>query len=115
MTINWKEEAARAWDAPSWKEAARDGSAETSDDDPLKEAAREMGAEEFDDKAPPETNSHNSQFAPSPWPTMGLEAFHGLAGKVAETIAPHSEADPNGILLQFLVAVGNAIGPCAHF
>jgi hypothetical protein len=61
------------------------------------------------------TNSPNSQFADAPWPTMEPEAFYGLAGKVVETIAPHSEADPNGILLQFLVAFGNAAGGCPHF
>jgi hypothetical protein len=61
------------------------------------------------------TNSQNSEFAASPWPVMEREAFHGLAGKVVETIAPHSEADPNGLLLQFLAAFGNAIGACAHY
>ena len=61
------------------------------------------------------TNSSNSQFAASPWPTMEPEAFYGLAGKVVATIAPHSEADPNGILLQFLVAFGNAVGTSPHF
>jgi hypothetical protein len=61
------------------------------------------------------TNSQNSELAASPWPVMEREAFHGLAGKVVETIAPHSEADPNGLLLQFLAAFGNAIGACAHY
>ena len=60
------------------------------------------------------TSSQNSQFA-SPWPVMEPEAFHGLAGKVVETIAPHSEADPNGILLQFLAAFGNAIGAFPYY
>jgi 5S rRNA maturation endonuclease (ribonuclease M5) len=60
------------------------------------------------------TNSHNSQFADAPWPVMEPEAFYGLAGKVVETIAPHSEADPNGILLQFVVAFGNALGASPH-
>ena len=59
-------------------------------------------------------SSQNSQFA-SPWPVMEPEAFHGLAGKVVETIAPHSEADPNGILLQFLASFGNAIGACPYY
>jgi 5S rRNA maturation endonuclease (ribonuclease M5) len=60
-------------------------------------------------------SSQNSHFAASPWPVLEPEAFHGLAGKVVETIAPHSEADPNGILLQFLAAFGNAIGACPYY
>jgi 5S rRNA maturation endonuclease (ribonuclease M5) len=60
-------------------------------------------------------SSQNSHFAASPWPVLEPEAFHGLAGKVVETVAPHSEADPNGILLQFLAAFGNAIGACPYY
>jgi hypothetical protein len=48
--------------------------------------------------------------AAEPWPTMDLAAYHGLAGDVVRMIAPHSEADPVAILVQFLTAVGNAIG-----
>jgi hypothetical protein len=45
------------------------------------------------------------------WPDpLCAEAFHGLAGEVVELIAPHSEADPAALLIQFLVAFGNAIG-----
>src|SRR5207302_808256 len=48
--------------------------------------------------------------APS-WPEpVGPDAFHGLAGEVVRTIEPHSEADPAAVLLQFLVAFGNACG-----
>ncbi len=45
---------------------------------------------------------------------LGEEAFHGLAGEIVRAIEPHSEADPAAILVQFLAAVGNAIGsgPC---
>ena len=46
-----------------------------------------------------------------PWPDpLCAEAFHGLAGEVVDLIAPHSEADPAALLIQFLVAFGNAIG-----
>ena len=50
--------------------------------------------------------------APSdPWPEpLCAEAFHGLAGEVVDLIAPQSEADPAALLIQFLVAFGNAIG-----
>ena len=45
------------------------------------------------------------------WPDPPCtEAFHGLAGEVVDLIAPHSEADPAALLIQFLVAFGNAIG-----
>lgn len=58
---------------------------------------------------------HNSQFATSAWPAMDPAALHGIAGEVVRAIEPHSEADPNGILVQFLVAVGNAIGDAPYY
>jgi hypothetical protein len=42
-------------------------------------------------------------------------AFHGLAGHIVETIAPHTEADPVAILAQLLVAFGAAVGRHAWF
>jgi hypothetical protein len=44
------------------------------------------------------------------WPRLDEAAFHGLAGEIAETIDPHSEADPVAVLLHNLVMFGNAIG-----
>jgi hypothetical protein len=44
-----------------------------------------------------------------PWPSIDAAAFHGLAGDVVRTIEPHTEADPVGILVQYLTAAGNAI------
>jgi hypothetical protein len=41
--------------------------------------------------------------------------FHGLAGRIINDIAPYSEADPSGLLVQFLTAVGNAIGPSPFY
>ena len=41
--------------------------------------------------------------------------FHGLAGHIVTTIAPHTEADPAAILTQLLVAFGAAIGRHAWF
>jgi hypothetical protein len=50
------------------------------------------------------------------WPEpLGEAAFHGLAGEVVRTIDPHTEADPAAVLIQFLVAVGSAIGRGAGF
>ena len=45
---------------------------------------------------------------------LGQQALYGLAGQVVRTIAPHTEADPAAILLQFLAAFGNAAGPGPH-
>jgi hypothetical protein len=42
-------------------------------------------------------------------------AFHGLAGQIVNTIAPHTEADPVAILAQLLVAFGAAVGRHAYF
>lgn len=42
------------------------------------------------------------------------EAFHGIAGQLVRAIEPHTEADPAGILVQFLVCAGNAIGRGPH-
>ena len=49
------------------------------------------------------------------WPEMDPAAFYGLAGDVVGAIEPHSEADPNGILIQFLAAFGNAVGIEPHY
>jgi hypothetical protein len=48
-------------------------------------------------------------------PTMGDDAYHGLAGEVVHTIEPHTEADPVAILLQFLVLAGNVMGRTAYY
>jgi hypothetical protein len=47
------------------------------------------------------------------WPIMDEAAYHGLAGDVVRTIAPHTESDPNAILVQFLVYFGNSAGNSA--
>jgi hypothetical protein len=50
------------------------------------------------------------------WPDPpGEEAFYGLAGKIVRTIEPSTEADPAALLVQMLVAFGNAAGRSAHF
>jgi hypothetical protein len=49
--------------------------------------------------------------APEGWPApMRAEAFYGLAGDFVAMVGPHTEADPHGLLVQFLAAAGNAIG-----
>ncbi|MGD0088569.1 MAG: primase alpha helix C-terminal domain-containing protein [Planctomycetota bacterium] len=50
------------------------------------------------------------------WPApLDEAALHGLAGQVVRAIDPHTEADPVAVLVQFLVAFGNAIGRTAYF
>src|SRR5262249_60940859 len=50
------------------------------------------------------------------WPApLAAEAHPGRPGEYFPPPAPHPEADPAGILLQLLVAVGNVIGRTAHF
>lgn len=50
------------------------------------------------------------------WPKpLAEHAFYGIAGDLVRAIAPHSEADPTALLIQFLAAFGNAIGSAPHF
>lgn len=50
-----------------------------------------------------------------PWPDPpGEAAYHGLAGEFVRAVEPHSEADPAGLLVQFLVAAGSTFGPGPH-
>jgi hypothetical protein len=44
------------------------------------------------------------------WPEMDPAAYHGITGRVVETFEPHTEADPNALLIQFLIGVGSLIG-----
>lgn len=57
-------------------------------------------------------NALNTQ--PSYPNPLGEDAFWGLAGRMVRTIDPHTEADPAAVLIQFLVAVGNALGRGPH-
>ena len=47
-------------------------------------------------------------------PTLADPALYGLAGLAVRSLAPHTEADPAAILLQFLAAFGNLAGPAPH-
>jgi hypothetical protein len=48
------------------------------------------------------------------WPRLPGAALFGLAGDVVRVIGPKSEADPAAILIQFLAATGNMVGPGLH-
>jgi hypothetical protein len=78
--------------------------------------ARDRAAQRQTSIVPPDTSdSQNSHFAQPEWPVMHEAAYHGLAGEVVRTIEPHSEADPNGMLIQFLAAFGSAVGVSPHY
>jgi hypothetical protein len=49
------------------------------------------------------------------WPALDEAALYGLAGDVVRTLNPHTEADPVGILVQFLTTFGNIIGNNAYY
>src|SRR5262249_10023627 len=52
----------------------------------------------------------------SRWPEpLAPEAYYGLAGDIVRTIAPHTEAAEEALLVQLLVAYGSVIGRNAHF
>jgi hypothetical protein len=48
------------------------------------------------------------------WPKLDGAAMHGLAGEIASVIDPHTEADPVGVLVSFLVEFGAHVGPTPH-
>ncbi len=61
---------------------------------------------------PPNTSSHLPPRRGLP--ALAKPAFYGLAGLIVPTLAAHTEADPAAILLQFLAAFGNVVGPGPH-
>jgi hypothetical protein len=50
-----------------------------------------------------------------PWPTLNNAALHGIAGKIVNLVAPHTEADPAAILVQLLAVFGATVGAEPHF
>ena len=44
------------------------------------------------------------------WPLLDGAALHGPAGEFVRIVEPHSEVDPVALVVQFLVAFGNAAG-----
>jgi hypothetical protein len=68
------------------------------------------------DPPPEEPGEPGGLPVPDGFPAPPARAFyHGLAGDVVQTIAPHTEADPVAILTQLLVAFGAAVGRGAWF
>src|SRR5271170_7412565 len=78
----------------------------------------------------PNPSPHEPEPKPEPQPALRKEpaaepqhslqsvfeeyALYGLAGQAVRTLAPHTEAQPEAILLQLLAAFGNVIGPGPH-
>lgn len=56
-----------------------------------------------------------SKAATAQWPVLDSAALHGLPGEIVNAIDPHTEADPAAVLINLLVACGNAIGRGAYF
>jgi hypothetical protein len=48
-------------------------------------------------------------------PTLGKDAYHGLAGKIALSVGERTEADSRGVLAGLLIGFGNVIGRTARF
>lgn len=48
------------------------------------------------------------------WPKSDSAMFYGLAGEFVRKVAPETEADPVGLLFQFLAFAGNAAGRNPH-
>jgi hypothetical protein len=71
-----------------------------------------------DRNPPPTPGQPEAPSAASPQPPANLElenaALHGPAGRVVSSLAPHTEAHSAALLLQFLAAFGNLIGPGPH-
>lgn len=48
------------------------------------------------------------------WPTLHPDALHGIAGRIIETIQPHTEADPAAMLASLLTGWGSVLGAAPH-
>src|SRR5277367_5452319 len=64
-----------------------------------------------DPEPPPPLPTGSSEPPPL---ALAAPALYGIAGRVVSGLAPHTEADPAAVLLQFLAAFGNLIGPSPH-
>jgi hypothetical protein len=103
--------------APS-PDSANDPSDNTSADENIEilqslELLQQNEAPESPDEPYPAEYLVPSPTAPEP-PALTEPALYGLAGLVVRSLAAHTEADPAAILLQFLAAFGNILGPAPH-
>ena len=75
----------------------------------VKSIARSVGR--YD---PVEEEEVNLRRPAQEWPRLGQDALYGLAGDIVNTLAPHTEADPAGLLAETLVQFGNCVGLGPH-
>jgi hypothetical protein len=71
-------------------------------------------------EAPPRAEAEEPAASPSvpdaEWPAPLREvAYHGPIGRLVQAIAPHTEADPAGLLLQALTFFGSIVGRHPYF
>jgi len=63
----------------------------------------------------PSQSVHPQGLQEATGPTLAPEARYGLAGDVVRALEPHTEADPAGLLCNFLAGFGNLVGPGPHY
>ncbi|KAF0250395.1 MAG: hypothetical protein FD167_194, partial [bacterium] len=65
---------------------------------------------------PSRSKDVSSTQTPVNFPTaVGQAAYHGVLGEIIRTIAPHSESNPESILLTIIMMMGNIIGRRCYF
>jgi 5S rRNA maturation endonuclease (ribonuclease M5) len=62
-----------------------------------------------------EPSPYFASYASFAWPVIDKAAYHGIAGKIVQTILPHTEADPIALLIQTLGMAGNVIGRLPYY
>ena len=98
-------------------EALADADSKCLDPEELHDLAREAAERQLELRPQDEYVEEllESDEPPSPatstWPAPIQPAgYYGIAGEIVRAIEPHTESDPNGLLLQFLAMFGNAVG-----
>ena len=69
------------------------------------------------DYVPDQENFRSATASPliREFPVLAEEAFIGLPGEMVRLIEPHTESDPNGLLLSVLAFFGNCVGRGPHY
>jgi hypothetical protein len=104
----------------AYQSGQRTAPATAPPDDPLDEEESSLEEDARLDHEPEDPDyDEDSDYAQESEPATGPPALadpalHGLTGLVVRSLAPHTEADPAAILLQFLAAFGNLVGPAPH-
>jgi hypothetical protein len=83
-------------------------------EDPEEQEEYEEAQEPYPDEDPELSAAYPPTSSAPPPPTLADPALYGLAGLAVRSLAPQTEADPAAVLLQFLAAFGNLVGPAPH-